>query len=47
MNERYETPQVKLLGPVNERTEAFDKIGSVDDVFTPAIPLLDGDIEPD
>ena len=47
MNE-YEAPQVKFLGSVNELTEQdLDKIGSVDDIFTPAIPLLDGEILPD
>jgi hypothetical protein len=47
MNERYEAPQVKLLGSVNELTEQFDKIGSVDDIFTQLIPQLDGEIIPD
>jgi hypothetical protein len=47
MNGKYESPQVKLLGSVNELTEAFDKIGSVDDIFTPSIPDLDGEIKPD
>ena len=44
MNEMYEAPQVKLLGSVEKLTEQFDKIGSVDDAFTPSIPALDGEI---
>jgi hypothetical protein len=44
MNGKYESPQVKLLGSVNELTESFDKIGSVDDFLTPAVPQLDGEI---
>jgi hypothetical protein len=47
MNGNYEAPQVKLLGSVNELTEQFDKIGSVDDIYTPAIPALDGEIVED
>jgi hypothetical protein len=44
MTQPYEAPQVKLLGSVAERTEQFDKIGSVDDIFTPIVPNLDGEI---
>lgn len=47
MNEAYTTPEIRLLGTVSELTEAFDKIGSTADIFTPAIPLLDGDIKDD
>ena len=45
--EKYEAPQVKLLGTVEELTEqSFDKIGSVVDVLTPVLQL-DGEILPD
>ena len=47
MTEAYATPEVRLLGTVSELTELFDKIGSTADIYTPAIPLLDGDIEID
>ena len=47
LTEAYTTPEVRLLGTVSELTESFDKIGSTADIYTPAIPLLDGDIEVD
>jgi hypothetical protein len=47
MAKHYETPQVRSLGTVSELTAQLDgqKIGSVDDILTPIVPLLDGDIE--
>jgi hypothetical protein len=47
MKDKYEAPEVRELGSISDLTESFDKIGSVADVLTPAIPLLDGDIELD
>ena len=48
MKDNYEAPQVRELGSVADLTEQqLDKVGSVADVFTPAIPQLDGDILPD
>lgn len=47
MNEAYNTPEVRFLGTVSELTESLDKNGSTDDIFTPIVPLLDGDIEED
>lgn len=46
MEEKYEAPQVKLLGTVEELTQSNDKIGSVDDLLTPIVGL-DGEILPD
>ena len=43
-DEKYSAPQVRSLGSVEEMTQAFDKIGSDPDIFTPAVPQLDGDI---
>jgi hypothetical protein len=43
-NEKYEAPVVRELGTVEEMTEAFDKVGSATDIFTGAIPALNGDI---
>ena len=40
----YEAPSVRDFGSIKELTAQFDKIGSIADVFTPAIPLLDGEI---
>ena len=47
MAKHYETPQVRSLGTVSELTAQLDatKIGSVDDIITPIIQSLDGDIE--
>ena len=42
--ETYTTPALRELGSVEKMTEAFDKIGSAADIFTPAIPVLDGDL---
>ena len=47
MKDKYEAPQVRELGSVSELTEQFDKVGSVADIFTPAIPLLDGEVKED
>jgi hypothetical protein len=48
MDAMYEAPQVKLLGSVQKLTEGdLDKIGSIDDILTPTVPLLDGEILPD
>jgi hypothetical protein len=47
MTDKYEAPQVRELGSVSELTEGLDKIGSVADFLTPAIPLLDGEVQPD
>jgi hypothetical protein len=41
---KYATPTVQELGSVEKMTEAFDKVGSAADIFTPAIPVLDGDV---
>ena len=43
-NEMYEAPVVRDLGTVESMTAAFDKVGSAADIFTPAIPLLAGEI---
>ena len=40
----YEAPTVRDLGSVEQMTEAFDKVGSAADVYTQAIPALDGDV---
>jgi hypothetical protein len=46
--EQYETPQVKLLGTVEELTaQDLDKVGSIDDFLTLLLPDLDGVILPD
>ena len=47
MLDKYEAPKVITLGTIEEMTAQFDKIGSVADVFTPAIPDLDGEIKTD
>ena len=46
-DEQYSAPEVRSLGSVEELTQSFDKIGSIADVFTPAIPSLDGTIVED
>lgn len=46
MDEKYEAPQVKLLGTVEELTKSTDKIGSIEDILTPIVGL-DGCIAPD
>ena len=44
----YESPTIETLGSVQElTTQQFDKVGSVADAFTPAIPALDGEIQVD
>jgi hypothetical protein len=47
MDQPYTAPTIETLGTVEELTQSFDKIGSTADVFTPTIPLLDGDIQID
>ena len=47
MSDIYETPTITTLGSVEEMTAALDKVGSIADVYTPAIPALDGEIKPD
>jgi hypothetical protein len=47
MKDKYEAPEVRELGSVHELTQDLDKIGSVADFLTPAIPDLDGDFTPD
>jgi len=43
----YEAPKVRDFGSIKDLTAQFDKNGSEDDVFTPSIPLLDGEITND
>jgi hypothetical protein len=48
MTKPYEPPALETIGTVHELTQqGFDKVGSDADVFTPAIPNLDGRIIPD
>lgn len=44
---QYESPEIKVLGTIEELTLQFDKIGDVSDFLTPQVPVLDGSIVPD
>ncbi len=43
----YESPEIRVLGTIEELTLQFDKIGDVSDFLTPQVPVLDGSIVPD
>ncbi|MFN2487734.1 MAG: hypothetical protein ABR609_14210 [Acidimicrobiia bacterium] len=43
----YESPEMRILGSVEELTLQFDKIGDKADFLTPQVPNLDGSIVPD
>ena len=43
----YEAPSVRDFGSIKDLTASLDKVGSIDDIFTPIVPLLDGDIQDD
>ena len=48
MENNYRAPKLEVIGSVHELTQQqLDKVGSVSDIFTPAIPQLDGTIIPD
>jgi hypothetical protein len=47
MSDIYETPTITTLGSVEEMTASLDKVGSAADAFTPQIPELDGEVQPD
>ena len=41
-HEEYHKPRVRVLGSVRDLTQSSDKVGSVNDIFTPVAPGLDG-----
>ena len=44
----YESPKITTLGSLEDLTaQALDKVGSSADFLTPALPSLDGKVQPD